>query len=126
MAYKIAFRNSFEQDFKKLNPYVQNFVLDIADRIQNGRLQGERLKGSFKGFYKFPFGHRPEYRLVYKIYDCRTYKDGNPACTFDDIEHTFEELLVCSGLIEYVLIKSREEMNNLYAKQKKHIKNYSR
>ena len=126
MAYKISFLSSFDRDFKKLNPRVQNFILDISDKIQEGSLQGEKLKGNFKGFYKFPFGHNPEYRLVYKIYNCRTYKDGNPVCMFDDIEHTLEELLECNGLIEYVLIKSREEMNNLYSQSKKHVKKYSR
>jgi mRNA-degrading endonuclease RelE of RelBE toxin-antitoxin system len=126
MAYKIAFRNSFERDFKKLKPLTQNFVLDVADKIQERTLYGEQLKGSFQGFYKFPFGHKPEYRLVYKMYDCRIVDNGNPVCMFDDIEHTMEELLKCNGLIEFVLIKTREEMNNLYTKPKKYIRNYSR
>ena len=126
MAYKVAYRRSFERDYKKLKSAVQSFVLDIADRIQNGTLQGENLKGNFRGFYKFPFGHRPEYRIVYKIYDCRIEKDGNPKCLFDDIEHTAVEILNCGGLIEFVLIKTREEMNNLYRQSKKHVKNLSR
>lgn len=126
MAYKISYRSSFGHDFKKLKPQVQNFVLNIADKIQNGTLQGEKLKGNFQGFYKFPFGHKPEYRLVYKVYDCKLNTDENPKCMFDDIEHTIEELLECNGLIEYVLIKTREEMNNLYAQSKKQVKYYSR
>jgi mRNA-degrading endonuclease RelE of RelBE toxin-antitoxin system len=126
MAYKIAYRSSFERSFKKLKPHIQDFVLDIADKIQDGTIQGEQLKGNFQGFYKFPFGHKPEYRLVYKIYQCRIYKDGKLTCMFDDIEHTIEELQECSGLIEFVLVKTREEMNNLYARQKKYIRNFSR
>ena len=126
MAYKISYRSSFERDFKKLNSGIQNYVLDIADKIQDETLQGEKLKGNFNEFYKFPFGHKPEYRLVYKIYDCRVQKNGNPMCMFDDIEHTIEELLECNGLIEYVLIKTREEMNNLYSKPKKYVRNYYR
>ena len=126
MAYKVSFRGSFERDFKKKPIHVQNFVLNIADKIQNETLQGEKLKGNFQEFYKFPFGHKPEYRLIYRIYDCRTSKDGNPACMFDDIEHTTEELLECDGLIEFVLVKTREEMNNLYAHPKKYVRNYSR
>jgi len=38
MAYKVAYRSSFERDFKKLNPGIQNYVLDIADKIQEGAL----------------------------------------------------------------------------------------
>jgi hypothetical protein len=45
---------------------------------------------------------------------------------FDDIEHTMAELLVCNGLIEFVLVKTREEMSNLYAQPKKYVRNYSR
>ena len=126
MAYKVAYRSSFERDFKKLKLPVQNFVLDIAEQIQKETLHGEKLKGNFQGFYEFSFGHKPEYRLVYKIYDCRIGKDENVKCLFDDIEHTKEELLNCNGLIEYVLIKTREEMNNLYAQSKKYVKNLSR
>ena len=126
MAYKVAHRSSFERDFKKLKTSVQDFVLDIADQIQNKTLQGEKLKGNFQGFCKFSFGHKPEYRLVYKIYDCRIEKDGNPQCIFDDVEHTIDELLNCNGLIEFILIKTREEMNNLYAQSKKYVKNLSR
>ena len=125
-AYKVAYRSSFERDFKKLISPIQSFVLDIADRIQNETLQGEKLKGNFQGFYKFSFGHKPEYRLIYKKYDCRIEKNGNPKCMFNDIEHTIEELLNCNGLIEYVLIKNREEMNNLYTQSKKYVKNLSR
>jgi len=65
MAYKVAYRSSFERDFKKMNSGIQNYVLDIEDQIQDGTLQGEKLKGNFQGFYKIPFGHKPEYRLVY-------------------------------------------------------------
>ena len=126
MAYKISYRRSFERDFKKLNFKIQNFVLDIADKIQTGILKGETLKGNFQGFYKLPFGHKPEYRLVYKIYNCKTDKNGQSSCIFNDIEHTLEELLECNGLIEFVLIKTREEMNNLYSQSKKQVQNLSR
>ena len=93
MAYKVSFRSSFERDFKKLKPHVQDFILDISDKIQDGTLQGEKLKGNFREFYKFPFGHKPEYRLVYKMYNCRIFNNGNLACMFDDIVHTTDELL---------------------------------
>ena len=126
MAYKIAYRGSFQRDFKKLNFSMRNYVLDIADKIQDGALQGEKLKGNFQSFYKIPFGHKPEYRLVYKIYDCRITKGKDVGCMFDDIEHTLEELMKCNGLIEFILIKTREDMNNLYALPKKYIKHYSR
>jgi mRNA-degrading endonuclease RelE of RelBE toxin-antitoxin system len=126
MAYKVSYRSSFQRDFKKLPLPFRNFILDIADHIQCGKIEGEKLKGNFRDFYKFPFGHKPEYRLIYKLYDCRIKEKSNVKCQFDDIEHTIEELQSCNGLIEFVLIKSREEMNNLYDQSKKYVKNLSR
>jgi mRNA-degrading endonuclease RelE of RelBE toxin-antitoxin system len=126
MAYKVSYRSSFRHDFKKLSDIVQDIIINLADRIQKGTLEGEKLKGNFKSFHKLPFGHRPEYRLVYKIYDCRIENDGDIKCMFEDIEHTLEELQSCDGLIEFVLIKTREEMNNLYAQPKNYIKKLSR
>jgi mRNA-degrading endonuclease RelE of RelBE toxin-antitoxin system len=126
MAYKVSFRISFQRDFKKLPSLVQDFILNVADRIQSGEIEGEKLKGNFRDFYKFPFGHKPEYRLIYKIYHCRIKQGNDFKCKFDDIEHSLEELQACDGLIEFVLIKSREEMNNLYYQPKKQIRRLSR
>jgi len=43
MAYKIAFRSSFERRFKKLKPPVKNFILDVADKIQDEKLKWRYL-----------------------------------------------------------------------------------
>ncbi|GHT29830.1 hypothetical protein FACS189415_5970 [Bacteroidia bacterium] len=126
MAYKVSFRSSFQRDFKKLPKPLQGYILNLADGIQVGKIEGEKLKGNFRDFYKFPFGHKPEYRLVYKIYQCLVKKKGVLECQFDDVEHTSEELQSCNGLIEFVLVKSREEMNNLYDQPGKYVKNLSR
>ncbi|GHV48636.1 hypothetical protein FACS1894181_04940 [Bacteroidia bacterium] len=126
MAYKVSFRSNFQRDFKKLPLPLQNYILSIADDILTGKIEGERLKGNYRDFYKYPFGHKPEYRLVYKIYQCLIKKNGILECQFDDVEHTPEELQFCNGLIEFVLIKSREEMNNLYDQPKKYVRNLSR
>ncbi|MDR1810861.1 MAG: hypothetical protein LBR34_10780 [Prevotella sp.] len=126
MAFKVSYRSSFQKDFKKMPLALRDYVLNIADDIQSGKITGEKLKGNYKDFYKFPFGHKPEYRLVYKIYNCLVRKGRSFSCQFDDIEHTEAELQTCNGLIEFVLIKSREEMNNLYDCSKKYVKNLSR
>ncbi|GHT37434.1 hypothetical protein AGMMS49574_30110 [Bacteroidia bacterium] len=65
MAYKVSFRSSFQRDFKKLPKPLQGYMLNLADGIQVGKIEGEKLKGNFCDFYKFLFGHKPEYRLVY-------------------------------------------------------------
>jgi hypothetical protein len=33
---------------------------------------------------------KPEYRSVYKIYDCKINENGNTRCMFDDVERTEE------------------------------------
>ena len=43
MTYKISYRSSFECDFKKMRSNIQNFVLDIADKIDK-RVERVSLK----------------------------------------------------------------------------------
>jgi len=122
MAYKVSYRSAFRKDLKKLPLQVQEYVFGLADKIQNFEIQGEPLKGNYKNFYKVPFGRKPEYRLVYIIYRCRVIKGNIITCKFDDIIHTPEELQTCNGLIEFILVKSREEMNHAYNLSQSQIK----
>jgi len=64
--------------------------------------------------------------LIYKRYKCRLESDGIKKCEFDDIQHTEKELENCEGLIEFILIDTRENFNKLYKMQKKDINNYRR
>ncbi len=125
MAWKISYRNSFLKNYKKLPPQIQNQILDIADTIQNGK-DGDLLSYQWADFYAWHFNRRPEYRLIYTRYKCLFDNDINIKCKFDDIEHSQSELETCNGLIELVLIDTRENFNKLYKLNKKEITNYKR
>ena len=125
MAYKVSYRTSFLKTFKKLNKKIQLEILDIADEIQAGK-DYEKLQYNWGDFYSCHFGRKPEYRLIYTKYKCLTTKNNMIKCKFEDIEHTTKELFSCNGLIEFVLVNTRENFNKLYKLSQKDIKNYRR
>ena len=117
--------NSFLRNFKKLPQSIKNEVFDLADKIQTG-YNCENLHYNWANFYACHFGRKPEYRLIYTRYKCLIKNNETLICEFDDIEHTKKELLNCNGLIEFVLIDTRENFNKLYKLSKKDVKNYRR
>lgn len=125
MAWKVSYRSSFLKNYKKLPPQIQNQILDIADKIQAGE-DGDLLNYNWADFYAWHFNRRPEYRLVYSRYKCLIKNGKTIKCKFDDIEHTEKELKSCDGLIEYVLIDTRENFNKLYKMSKKDVNKYRR
>jgi len=120
MAWKISYRSSFLKNYKKLAPQIQNQILDIADKIQAGE-DGDLLNYNWSDFYAWHFNRKPEYRLIYTRYNCLIENEKTVKCKFDDIQHTEEELNACNGLIEYILIDTRENFNKLYKMSKKDV-----
>jgi hypothetical protein len=125
MSWKVSYKSSFQRVFKKINPNIQTEILNIADRIQSGE-DGELLKYSWDSFYSWHFNRKPEYRLLYIRYKCLISEGQYYKCKFDDINHSKEELTNCNGLIEFVLIGTREKFNQLYKKNKQEIKVFLR
>jgi mRNA-degrading endonuclease RelE of RelBE toxin-antitoxin system len=123
MAWKVSYKSSFLRNYKKLPKNIQEEILNIADQIQAGE-NGAPLYYNWGEFYSWHFERKPEYRLVYIRYQC-LLKDINQ-CKFEDIEHINDELKDCDGLIEYVLIDTRENFNKLYKMSKKDIDKYRR
>ena len=125
MGWKVSIKGSFEKTFKKYKAPLKEEIREIADKIEKGQ-DGNPLGYNWGEFYSWHFGSKPEYRLVYIRYKC-LIKSGNALkCKFDDIEHTEKELSTCNGLIEYVLIDTRENFNKLYKIRKKDVDNYRR
>ena len=125
MAWKIAYRNSFLKKFKKFDKNLQNKIFDIADKIQTGN-DCEKLKHTLNEFYSCHFNRKPEYRLLYVKYKCRIEKGKKIYCKFDDIKHTKKELQNCNGLIEFVLVDTRETFNKHYKMKKNQKRNLLR
>ena len=123
MAWKVSYRSSFLKNYKKLPLQIQNQILDIADKIQAGE-DGNLLNYNWADFYSWHFNRKPEYRLLYARYKCLIKNSKTIKCKFDDIEHTEKELKICDGLIEFVLIDTRENFNKLYKMSKKDVNKY--
>ncbi len=105
---------------------IQQEILDIADKIQNGE-DKEPLRYNWGDFYSWHFNRKPEYRLIYSRYKCLILnKEKSNLCQFADIIHTPTELKACDGLIEFVLVDTRENFNKLYKTSKSVIKKYRR
>lgn len=116
MTYRVALRTSFIKDFKKFKGEVKKSVVDALEQIQKNPSCGSQLKNNMEGFQRFRFNSKPQYRIVYTVYNCPS--DGNHKDCFYEEECKDEDLTNCEGLIDFVLVKTREEMNNLYSRKK--------
>ncbi|MCA6364396.1 MAG: hypothetical protein IM638_15270 [Bacteroidetes bacterium] len=84
------------------------------NEIHHNPASGELLKHNLQGLTSYHFNRKPEMRIIYAVYSCHERKEGILSCRFDDILHTDEELETCNGLIEFLFVKTREELNNGY------------
>ena len=71
MRYRVEFDTAAERDLKELPREVRREIYDIhLPKIQaDPNATGEQLHGDLAGFRSYHFGHRPEYRMLYKITD---------------------------------------------------------
>ena len=128
MPYKIHYLNAFKNDIKifknnqKLTAELQNIILEIVATPHNGEL----LRGSWLGFLKVGFGNKPQYRVVYAIYDCCNKDDKDNETLDKACEYTDGNATDCIGLIDFVRVETRESFSNLYSKNKKYTDNYRR
>lgn len=125
MAWKVSKRGSFDKTFKKYKKPLIDEILEIADKIERGE-DGDVLHFNWADFYSWHFGDKPQYRLVYTRYQCSIKSGKSPRCKFDDIEHTAKELSTCDGLIEYVLVDTRENFNRIYKMRRKDVDKFRR
>jgi len=65
MSYKVSKLTTFHRDFKGLTPQMKEEVLEISDEIIENPTSGEPLRHSMKGFSKYSFNRKPEYRLTH-------------------------------------------------------------
>jgi mRNA-degrading endonuclease RelE of RelBE toxin-antitoxin system len=122
MSYKVSVESSFRQDLKsfKKNPQAEKEIKEGVLQILDNPMAGEYLRGNLSGIRKISIGRRPEYRIMYRLYQCcNPDKDNCEVCIVKtDDEIPAEE---CMGLIQFVFVKTREECNNLYGLSKKYF-----
>ena len=128
MAYKVSHHSPFKKNISNIQVQNQNIILNVCDKIQASPNIGEAMKGSFKklGFKYYRIRDtNPEYRIIYKVYHCKTINKKNiHLCNLEMHHNNKEELINCNGLVDFIVTGTREFFNNFYGKSEKEIKIY--
>lgn len=126
--YRVAYRTSFAKDlkaFKKNKPLKEQVKKAVLEVIENPDI-GIPYKANMQGLIKYSFYERPQMRIIFAQYDCCTgYDEKSIECRFEGVEE-LEEGESCNGLIDFVFVKTREQCNNLYRKNRAYFENYLR
>ena len=127
MAYKISYHTPFKKNISNVQAQNQNIILNACNSIQANPNIGENMKGTFKklGFkYHKIRDTTPEYRIIYRVYNCHLVDKKNvSSCQLKEI-HTTDELQTCNGLVDFIVTGTREFFNNFYGKSEKEMKVY--
>lgn len=107
---------------------VYNFL------IQNAQLPPDALKGlkSLSGFnkaseYLKTIEQTTQLRIIYSIYPCcPTEIITKNFCRFEDVDINDPSSSECSGLVEFLFVRTREDCTHLYKKTKDFINNIKR
>lgn len=122
LEYKVTHRPQFEKSIKKLktkNSLLVEEILAQADLIQKDPSQFEKLTGNLKGLYSAHFHRNPEYRMLFKVYECRIKeKKADFKCSLYEFTED-NDPTNCKGLIDFIFVETREEFNRLYKLPKK-------
>jgi mRNA-degrading endonuclease RelE of RelBE toxin-antitoxin system len=126
LPFKFNITNSFYKDYNKLPTEVQKIALKQGKNITANPQIGTKYSGNWGEFWKLEFGNNPQYRIIYKVYFCKKQKQNGKFYCVNKIIHHKIQLQSCEGLIDYVLLKTREFMNNYYKLKKNNINIYIR
>ena len=117
--YQSSRRNSFERDVKgyKKNKPLMFEIKDAVQTVVSNPDVGEEMTKNWKSFRNYHFGRKPEMRLIYVIIPCCKDEKVDYKCQATSLEL---DTSGCEGIVEFIFVKSREECNNLYTKDKKY------
>lgn len=122
MAYQILLRGSFSRDVKgyRKEKNLRDRIQVAVESICSNPDAGEPLVGNWFGIQKYAFHESPEMRILYAVYTpcCPEWakEDGKCDASITD----------CSGVIEFIFAKTREECNNLYAMSREYAAQFIR
>lgn len=119
MKYRIGYSKMYEKELQKIQN--EQLLLDLNAAlllITANPLEGKLLLGNWQGSNTrtYPFGLKPEMRLFYQIYPCKTcaqFIANRLSCSPDSDD--------CETSIIFGGIKTREQCNNYYKLKKKQI-----
>jgi mRNA-degrading endonuclease RelE of RelBE toxin-antitoxin system len=115
--FKVVAESSFRKDLKKykkekhLKEAAYQAYLNTLEDPGSGIPYVANMKGLRKQVVEYG---QSEYRLIYRLYECCGHFDSlEETCTFGPNEEGME---ACSGAVQFLFFRSREECNNLYKK----------
>jgi mRNA-degrading endonuclease YafQ of YafQ-DinJ toxin-antitoxin module len=128
MSYKISYFSAFKNDVKALknNKKVSEDLQKVLLAIVDAPFDGALLVGAWAGFRKIGFGNNPQFRLIYSVSGCCVNDTDDTDGNVKECEYTDGNSTDCSGVIDFIAVKTRENCNNLYAKSKKYTDNFRR
>lgn len=117
--YQIATTPSFIRDTKryKNDKAIKDLYLNAINTIENNPGIGTQYNRDLFPYYKLEVGEKPQFRLIYMLYDCKPECIDLISCKYDELTFNSD----CEGLIEFHFFKTREECNNFYEKGKEYF-----
>ena len=117
--YQIAITTTFERDTKryKHDKQIKQLYLNAINAIENNPGLGTQLTANIFPYFKYETGERPQFRLIYMLYECSDYCIKNNNCKYEDLKLEND----CKGLIEFHFFKTREECNNFYNRDREYF-----
>ncbi len=143
MQYQINYYAAFKQDVKKFRKeqHLKTAIRSACDEIIANPFIGKPLIGNMQGCYNHRFVyHKNDMRIIYSFYECCADKEkccterDNDICRFDEEPSTELDspdtliqperefpLNECNGLIDFLIVASREDCNNIYNREKEYF-----
>ncbi|MBS1494744.1 MAG: hypothetical protein JST55_14610 [Bacteroidetes bacterium] len=128
MAFKFNLQDRFYKDFIAKSKDIQAEALKHGIQIsKNPTTYGTKYTSKLNDFWKFDFTFKSiSYRVVYTVSYCRqTTQKGQIYC-LHSIPHQNKQLQNCNGLVDYVMFKTRQAMDNIYKLKKNNLNSYKR
>lgn len=126
--YTLVTCKHFDRELKKISkkmpkPTFKDLGSHLKSLHENPH-SGEQLSGNLRDFWKYKFGKRPEYRIIYALYERESVL--NNLVEFEDISEEIIDAEEFEGIIELCFIKTREECSRLYTQKKKYFDSFTR
>lgn len=123
MPFKVVLHTKFLPKQLKKNKQQKVELKKLVEDIAEDPNIGTPLKGKESLFLKFKFGSKPEYRIIYTVYECRE-KTSNSCIQPLIGKSCGESNLECEGCVFFVMCRTREDLGKNYDGAKEILHRY--
>lgn len=123
MPYTLAYAAAFARTIKKTpDKALKAAIQEAVNAIIADPEAGEIIAKHKTHFRSYHFHRKPEFRLVYKVYDeCRQQTAQGWVCRLEMDHPEPFSIATCNGLLDFLYCASREEFNHLYKERWEHL-----